>query len=218
MLCTNTSFTSLPADLFRYNTLISSDAFNFTFYGSDRIASTPANLWAYQAAATTEFARECFRGCSRLATINSGMTTSCSSVSTGAFNSCFRDTKLTSPASDMFAGCTAMSGLLNATFMGTTSITSVPGTLFQYNTSLTSFEHCFRSCSGITSFPTGIFSYIAATIASTFYTFNGCSGMTNAADELWDTGVYTKPISTYTSCFAGATNLSNYASIPSGWK
>ena len=214
----STSLTSLPADLFRYNTAITSDAFNYTFYACDRLTAVPANFWAYQAAATTTFARECFRGCSRLQSIGSGMTTNCSSISTSSFKSTFRETDLRSLPSDMFSGCTAMSGSLNATFMGCQSLTSIGGTLFSSNPSLTTFDHCFRNCNHVTSFPTGIFSGIAATLDNVEYTFRGCSAMTNAADELWNASTYTKPVGTYGSCFNGATNLSNYASIPAGWK
>jgi hypothetical protein len=49
------------------------------------------------------------------------------------------------------------------------------------------------------------------------YTFQGCTAITSAVPELWDTTKW--PSTRFRDrCFYNCTNAANYADIPVGWK
>lgn len=84
-----------------------------------------------------------------------------------------------------------------STFNGCTSLTSIPETLFNNNKEITNFTTMFQGCTSLT-------------------------GNTPTTDglQLWERAGQTGyPSSIYgTQCFYRATRLTNYSSIPTGWK
>ncbi len=58
--------TSLPADLFRYNTLVSTNGFGSTFQGCTGLTSLPTDLFRYNTAVSTSGFYYTFSGCSKL--------------------------------------------------------------------------------------------------------------------------------------------------------
>ncbi len=135
----------------------------------------------------------------------------------------------------------------NSAFSGCTKITSIPAGLFQYNTIAEDFTSCFQSWT-VTSIPATLFAGLTQiktltncfyfchellTIPATLFDSQGSTGIvtytscfrvtgtgvlynkiTSAVPALW-----LKPNSPVgTACFLNRTAVSNYASIPVGWK
>jgi hypothetical protein len=67
-LCTGLTG-SLPADLFRYNTLVTENAFRLCFYGCHKITSVPADFFRYNTLVSGEGFRDVFYGCTAVASI-----------------------------------------------------------------------------------------------------------------------------------------------------
>jgi len=226
------SLTSLPVDLFKYSTAISTSGFAYTFYGCSSLASLPDGLFRYNTAVSTNGFYETFYGC----------------------------TKLTSIPTDLFRYNTAVSTYgFYRTFASCTSLASIPVDLFRYNTAVSTygFYRTFRDCSSLTSLPVDLFRYNTAVSTSGFYetfygctklqlnkwifyatseestrflnrvcSFEGCFGRDSAtgspgeAPELWNCNFGSEtPVKT--GCFRGAgnntTSLTNYNDIPSEW-
>ena len=225
-----TGLTSLPTDLFRYNTAVSSSGFYATFYNCTSLTSIPTDLFRYNTAVSSSGFYRTFQNC----------------------------TGLTSLPTDLFRYNTAVSSSgFYRTFHGCTGLTSLPTDLFRYNTAVSSsgFYRTFHGCTGLTSLPTDLFRYNTAVSSSGFYrTFHGCtklqlspyiffsageestrflnrvsnfqecfyltsfSGSQGTAPALWNcdfgTGTPTK-----TDCFQGhsSSSLSNWANIPADW-
>lgn len=96
--------------------------------------------------------------------------------------------------------------------LGCSSLTTFPSTFLDRCPDLQNVGGMFVSA-GLTAYPTGWTDNLP-NLNDFQYCFRWCSGMTNAADDIWNDF----PTATSTGCFQGATNLSNYASIPTGWK
>ena len=60
------SLTSIPTDLFRYNTAVSTVGFYQTFYGCSSLTSIPTDLFRYNTAVSTEGFYQTFYGCIKL--------------------------------------------------------------------------------------------------------------------------------------------------------
>ena len=151
---------AIQDDLFRYNTLVSTDGFAYTFYGCTGLTGAiPADLFRYNTLVSTNGFIFTFYGCS-------GLT---GSIPTDLFR---------------YNPLVSMSGFC-ATFFGCYGLTgSIPTDLFRYNTlvSMYGFYATFHSCSGLTgSIPTDLFRY--NTLVSTYGfcdAFRGCTGLTGA--------------------------------------
>ena len=118
---------------------------------------------------------------------------------------------------DLFVNCTKVTNF-QTTFNGCSGLTGgIPENLFSNCTKVTTFTSTFQNCRGLTgSIPEDLFANcIEVTNFQT--TFRGCTGLTGNAPALWDTMVYPN-VTVSTQCFGYCTNLSNYASIPDGWK
>ena len=61
-----TGLTSLPTDLFRYNTAVSTSGFRQTFQGCTGLTSLPTDLFRYNTAVSTEGFYSTFYGCGKL--------------------------------------------------------------------------------------------------------------------------------------------------------
>ena len=61
-----TGLKSLPVDLFRYNTLVSTEGFSRTFYGCTGLTSLPVDLFKYNTLVSTQGFYRTFYGCNKL--------------------------------------------------------------------------------------------------------------------------------------------------------
>ena len=193
---------SIPTDLFRYNTQVSTYGFNQTFYGCTGLTgSIPTDLFRYNTAVSTNGFYLTFYGCTGL---------------TGSI------------PTDLFRYNTAVStNGFYATFYGCTGLTSAPSLLFAYTPNCDSFQSVFQNCNKL-QLPADLFSaagdkstrFLNKTVnftnAMRIGTFTGTKG---TAPDLWNydfgSGTPTK-----TACFAGHTSssVSNAADIPAEWK
>jgi len=129
------------------------------------------------------------------------------------FNSSFRGcTALDSIPDDLFRYNSDVTSFLGC-FYGCYNISTLPADLFHYNPDVTSFANCFMYCNALTAIPAALFDYNVS-VSSFAYTFYGCSALGGNAPALWTRD----PAPTGTTCFYNCTGLSNYASIPAGWK
>jgi len=198
-----TGLTSLPTDLFRYNTAVSAEGFYGTFVGCTGLTSLPTDLFRYNTLVSTEGFYLAFAGC----------------------------TGLTSLPEDLFRYNTLVSTEgFSQTFYGCTGLTSLPVDLFRYNTlvSTQGFYRTFRGCNKLTLNP-WIF-YASGEESTRFASpvpaqnFTECFQLTGAfggsqgtAPALWDCTFNGAP--TTTNCFTGhsAASVDNYGDIPTAW-
>ena len=111
---------------------------------------------------------------------------------------------------DMFYGCSGVKNMANM-FSGSL-ITSIPAGLFDSCVNVETFAVSFYGTS-ITSIPAALFDNCNS-VSDFSYTFQKCYSLTGDAPELW-TRI---PEPNGQACFEGDTGLTNYGSIPSGWK
>jgi len=155
------------------------------------------------------------------------------------------DPLITSIPNGMYDGCPNLV-LVNLTFYGCPGIKSIPVDMFRYNPLITSFMLTFAG-TGITSIPANIFRHnpLVTSFNSTFAgcidivseldgdifliclvavdfggTFKGCLNMTGQGQKIIDNTAlpgHSVPIVT-ADCFDGCVALSDYATLPAGWK
>ena len=210
----NTAITSIPADLFRYNTLVSTSGFSFTFFGcSGLTGSIPDDLFRYNTLVSTSGFDSTFRDCSGLTgSIPADLFRYNTLVSTLGFYCTFRNCSgLTgSIPDDLFRYNTLVSTYgFYYTFYGCSGLTgSIPADLFRYNTLVSTggFFATFRNCFGLTgSIPADLFRY--NTLVSTLgfsATFRSCSGLEVAPDGLFK---YNTAADSWQGCFQNCTKL-----------
>ena len=196
---------SIPADLFRYNTLVSAGGFGYTFQGCTGLTgSLPADLFKYNTLVSINGFFATFRGCTGL---------------TGSLPAdLFRYNTLvsTSGFSYTFNGCTGLTG-------------SLPSDFFRYNTlvSTSGFSYTFQGCTGISLSPNifGPPEEYATRFLNTKPDFTNCFYNTGTlaakgtAPALWLYNYGTEtPVKT--GCFYGQTTntVTNFADIPADWK
>ena len=197
-----TGLTSLPTDLFRYNTAVSTSGFDETFYGCTALTALPVDLFRYNTAVS----------------------------SSGFYLTFYVCTALTALPVDLFRYNTAVStsGFIY-TFSGCTSLTALPVDLFRYNTAVSSsgFYSTFSGCRKLQLNP---WIFFATGEEGTRFlnrpsNFTDCfrfavafTGTKGTAPALWgcDFGTQT-PVTT--TCFTGHSldSVDNYASIPTAW-
>jgi hypothetical protein len=95
----------------------------------------------------------------------------------------------------------------------------IPTYLFTYNVNATNFSGLFYRCYNISNLPITLFDTCdkVTTFASAFEGYStgaAYNKITTDAPDLWNRS----PVPTGTSCFKNRTLMSNYASIPAGWK
>ena len=227
-----TSLTTIPTDLFRYNTAVSIDGFYQTFYNCTSLTTIPTDLFRYNTAVSSGGFIGTFFGCTSLTTIPTDTFRYNTSVSASGFNATFNGcTSLTSIPTDLFRYNTAVStsGFREA-FRNCTSLTTIPTDLFRYNTAASSdgFKHTFYGCVklqmiadvfGDLSVLTTRFTNKVSDFESFFQIGAAFTGTQGIAPPLWDADFGTET-PTITNAFTGhdAASLSNYATIPNGWK
>jgi len=186
----NTGLRSIPTDLFRYNTQVSTNGFYATFYGCTNLTgSIPTDLFRYNTQVSTNGFYSAFLNCSNLTgsiptdlfryntqvSVSGFYTTffNCSNLSGSIPTDLFRYNTLVSTSGfyQTLRGCTNLSG-------------SIPTDLFRYNTqvSVNGFNQTFLSCSNLTgSIPTDLFRYNTQVSTNGFYSaFLNCSNLTGS--------------------------------------
>ena len=160
--------TSIPAELFKYNT--QADNFKRCFTICRGLTSLPAGLFRYNTEARNFML--CFGDCNGLTSIPADLFRYNTQAET--FSNCFvKCSGLTSLPAELFKYNTQISNFsLCFGFCG--GLTSLPADLFRYNTQVTNFGFCFTNCIGLTSLPADLFKY--NTIATDFRVcFQGCT-------------------------------------------
>ena len=133
----------------------------------------------------------------------------------------------------LFDNCTEVTSFYG-TFGGCDNLTTIPAGLFDSCTGVTSFSHVFSSCSALTSIPEGLFDYNTK-VTEFMYAFSMCGNLTgespytviniNGVDtkvHLYERANYPEYFNatptSYSSCFYDCSRLTDYSSIPTGWK
>jgi len=169
-----TGITSVPTDLFRYNTLVTS--FAYVFEDCSSLTTVPADTFRYNTLVTIlDFA---FSG-SGIDTIPSGLfqyNTAVTSMSS-LFANC---TSLTSIPADLFRYNTSL-GIAASLFDGCSSLTTVPADTFRYNTLLGSARIMFANCTSLETLPADLFRYNTRT-DNHFKLFYNCPKLQLRAD------------------------------------
>ena len=185
----DTGLRSIPTDLFRYNTQVSTSGFYATFYGcSNLTGSIPTDLFRYNTLVSTIGFYQTFRSCTKLTGIPTDLFRYNTLVSVNGFNATFSDcTNLSgSIPTDLFRYNTQVSvNGFYQTFYNCPSLTgSIPTDLFRYNTQVSGggFGGTFYNCSNLTgSIPTDLFRYNTLVSGGGFsYTFSNCSNLTGS--------------------------------------
>lgn len=176
-----------------------------------------------------------FNGCTGITSVPQEIFKNCRANNISSmFKGC---TGITTIYGEMFVDCFAST--LSSLFEGCTALTSIPAYFFKGLNISTAQSYIFRNCNQITTLPADLFSgctlftnngtyscftgtgittidsnvlrgYTGANVA---YFFKGLTGLTYAP-VIWTNPQFTS----YTQCFNGCTNASNYADIPTAWK
>ena len=214
-----TSLTSIPVDLFRYNTAVSTYGFSQTFYGCTSLTSIPVDLFRYNTAVSTSGFSQTFYGCTKLQVLSNtfyepGEEATLFLNRVSDFTSAFSRTS--------FSGTQGVApNLWTCDFGETITLSLAPASDWVGGDTIT----------GQTSGATAV---VVAKVSALVYKIKQHFGTFSLGEIVGVTGTPTKlalqgganptfagtPVST--SCFAGAGNsiasLSNYASIPASWK
>ena len=205
-----TELTSLPADLFRHNTAVSTSGFRSTFSGCAKLASLPVDLFRYNTAVSTSGFYGTFSSCTNLATLPVDLFRYNTAVSTSGFVSTFSGcAKLASLPADLFRYNTAVStsGFMD-TFSGCYELASLPADLFRYNTAVSTsgFVSTFAECTNLASLPADLFRY--NTECSLFIeTFRDCDKLQLRSD------IFFQPEEAGTRFFNRASNFASFAQV-----
>ncbi|HOG41116.1 MAG TPA: leucine-rich repeat protein [Bacteroidales bacterium] len=192
-----TQLTTIPADLFRYNTQATS--FRKCFIFCNGLTSIPSGLFSYNTAATNF--NSCFYGCTGLSSIPAELFNN--NTQTIDFRSCFANcTGLTAIPANLFTS-NDQAQIFENCFNGCTGLTAIPMGLFDNNLAATSFHGCFAGCTGLTAIPENLFQY--NTQAKHFlWSFGGCTGLTAIPAGLFSTN--TNAIN-FLGCFINCAGL-----------
>ena len=215
-----TSLSSIPSGLFDNNTRATE--FNACFSGCTSLSSIPSGLFDKNTLATNF--GFCFSACHSLSSIPEGLFDN--NTQATDFGFCFSDCpSLSSIPAGLFDNNTQATDF-GYCFSGCTSLSSIPSGLFDNNTLATNFDYCFSGCS-ILVLNENIFSAINShdRFSGKKMSFSYCfkdvgkllsPGSGGTAPDLWN---YEQGGASWTTtdCFANATHLSNYASIPTAW-
>ncbi|HPB89294.1 MAG TPA: hypothetical protein PL115_00185 [Bacteroidales bacterium] len=196
-----TQLASVPSDLFKYN----SQVFNFDrcFENCNQLDSIPAELFRYNTQVTNF--EKCFQYCTKLTSIPAELFRYNSLVTN--FERCFfRCGQLDSIPAELFRYNTQATNFVNC-FHGCTKLTSIPAELFRYNTQATNFGGCFYDCSQLDSIPADLFRYNTQ-VFNFDNCFYNCTKLTSIPAELFR---YNTLVTNFAYCFRHCTRL---ASIP----
>ena len=222
-----TSLTTIPTDLFKYATLASTSAFFCTFYGCSSLTNIPNGIFNYNTLVNGNAFDGTFKYCSSVTSIPTSLFQYNTLVM--SFYDTFASSGIVHVPYQIFDYNTLVTSFYD-TFRNCADLLTVPSGLFEHNTLATNFDSTFRDCVNF-QLNANMFSSAAGWESTRFKNqspnFSNCfsraafTGARGDAPDLWtcDYGTGT-PITT--GCFGDLGNslvsLSNYASIPSGWK
>lgn len=215
------------ADMFAFSTLpsIPSGLFSDISIGGESIAgafrntpitSIPTGLFPPSTVVTD--ASLLFYGCGSLATVPSDLFSNMPNLYSAAqaFYGCG---SLTSIPAGLFSSNGNLQSIWGL-FYDCANITAIPETLLQNSPSINTAYFLFSGCTGVTgAIPVNLFQNQLS--LNNFYgVFYNCSNMTgNGNDFIAAVTAVGRPVPSNTSgCFYNCTTLSDYASIPAGWK
>ena len=113
--------------------------------------------------------------------------------------------------------------------MSCSNLQSIPDELFDYNIKVTKFNSTFNSCSNLQTIPVGLFDKCTK-VTNFDFTYDNCGALTGETPYTLNDGVkihlyeranypeyFTAPTSN-SYCFRFCSKLTDYSTIPSGWK
>jgi hypothetical protein len=173
-----TSLTSLPVDIFRYNTGVTT--FLSAFNGCTNLTTLPVDLFRYNTGVTTF--QSTFEGCASLSSLPAGIFQYNTSVNTFTFT--FRNCiALTSLPVDIFRYNTSVT-IFQQCLQGTRITSSMDPDLFRYNTLVNNVGFVFALNPALATVPAGIFQYNTA-ITQAGGIFWGCTGFNSIPVDLF---------------------------------
>lgn len=211
--------TTVSENLFKYCNAATN--FSGTFLNCTSLSAITDNLFinCYNA---TNFS-QVFQGCKSLTNIPNNLFANC--INATNFNNIFNGcSNLISIPENLFMNNVNVTNF-GFTFASCPNIIEIPENLFKYNIKATNFERVFYGLTKLQVIPNNVFDNNKNAVSFT-RTFENCSGLTGNTPtgtdglELWErAGQPGYPSSIYgTQCFYRATRLTNYSSIPTGWK
>ncbi len=181
------------------------------FNGCSNLAGIPDENINYSGTTLVQF----FRNCSSLPAIYTATFEKCISV-TSMDSVLFGCSSLTSLPTDVFRYNTLNTSFGSA-MQNCIALASIPENIFYYNTLVTSYGFTFYFCRNIV-LPSVIYNLsslsIVVSFASHMYAGSTLYSNTGTIQDVWNYA--TSAIST--NAFFNQTALTNYASIPNGWK
>lgn len=231
-----TGITSIPTDLFRYNTAITT--FADTFRSCSGITSIPTDIFRYNTNVEKDGFYQTFAYCSSITSIptdifryNTKVKSDTVSNPDGAFAGCFRSTGITSIPTDLFRYNTlADQNAFLATFANCSSLVSVPTDLFRYNTLAGSgstpaanafcFQQTFYQCTSLETVPDALFKYNGYVLNFT-NCFNGCTKLQFNPWTFYETGEegtrFLNKLMVFTTCFQRTSFSGTQGTAPALW-
>lgn len=213
---------SVPANIFEQNR--GAKSLKCCFNGCSSLTSVPASLFAGMS--QVDDLSACFQDCKSLRTMPEGLFNDCRAET---FSNCFQAcTSLRSLPRDLFSRQTVAKDF-SGCFIGCTGLTAIPEGLFDTASMATDFSGCFSDCNSLTAIPRGLFDnqHYATDFKRCFRGCDALQGETPYAlvdsrrIKLWErdpaANGYAK-VKESTNCFAYATQLTDYGTIPGGWK
>ena len=235
-----TSLTSLDTSAWTFNST-SNIIFSGVFYGCTAL-TTIGNTANWNTGKITTF-HGAFTGCGVLSSLdvsgwdvssctnfgsadNAGMFAGCSSLTSLDVSAWTFNTTSNISLVFTFAGCSGLTTLdvgswntgkfynLYGTFYNCSGLVSLDVSGWD-TSSIVNLNMTFQNCTNLVTINTG--SWNTSAITSCGSTFRGCTSLTTAftASKWWSRS---PAISSFALCFRGATNISNYADIPTAWK
>ncbi len=171
------NLTSIPKDLFKYNTKVTTCS--SLFNGCTSLKKIPSGIFNSLVNCTDFYS--CFSSCTSITSIPTNLFRYNTKVTT--FGQCFYKCTFTSIPEDLFKYNTKVT-TLSSIFHSCTSLTSIPADLFKYNTEVTTFSNAFCACSSLESIPTDLFRYNTKVTDFTS-TFSGCTSLTSIPADLF---------------------------------
>lgn len=223
--CGCTSLKSIPKNLFAY--CYSARQFNCTFEHCLSLTDIPETL--FSSCENVDTFNATFRECTDLRSIPSGLFSKCQNIKSFAwtFENCIG---LESLPDGLFSNCSNVLEFIGV-FDECKSLKTIPATLFSGCPEVRTFERCFMYCVSLLSIPSELFSNCSK-VSNFCYTFWFCTSATGespysvvdgAKVHLYERylypDVFVRPydVGEY-RCFTGSYKLSDYDSIPTGWK
>ncbi len=196
--CTNLK--SVPATLFEHFTKVTSPGFRYMFEDSG-LESVPAGLFAKNTNVSTGF-ESVFENCTSLKRIDGSIfpTTSTVSSMAYAFSNC---PKLESVPADLFTPIAESKTKFTGTFLGCTSLTTLPSGLFKSNVEAAQFTGTFTGCTGLETIPADLFGECSS-VNGVRMLFDGCKALKSIPAGLF---ANMPAITTFERTFADCTSL-----------